>query len=241
VGEGTLYDHGLSTVVADSTGVAIPWNVVYTTATGEAGLYQAAVTAVPNAYNNVGTPTTFTGASQYGVLRLGVSKDDLEGNLKWFATLDTQVYGSQAQADAAISANSVADFPVEVKRLEVVQVGFVVIRGSTAAITATDSLKKVAISATLAGGAANSASLITTSTTNFDGILSAADTTVQAALETVDDHSAHKGSVATGATTDFVRLGPDDDDSYRLGIVGGELVVQKKSGGTWSTTNVIGS
>ena len=74
----------------------------------------------------------------------------------------------------------------ELIALEIAQLGYIIFRQSTGAIT-TITISKSTLKQTLSTGGTNTAGLITTNVTNFDGFLSAADTNVQAALETLDE------------------------------------------------------
>ena len=197
IGASILYDHGLKTTIPDSTGVAITWDVVYTTAGGAAAL-DAQTTQLAAEYNNAGTPTATT---SFVVYRLGVSKDDLEGTVQYFAVMDDAVFANQAAANAAIAGGDIAAFPSEIAALEVARVGYVIIRGSTNAIVETISDKKTAITASIQGGSANSANLISTDTTVFLGWLTSLDPTVQQALQSLSDLGFKGTAQTTDATT----------------------------------------
>jgi hypothetical protein len=202
-GASILYDHGLRTTIPDSTGVAITWDVVYTTAGGAAAL-DAQTTQLAAEYNNAGTPTA---ANSFVVYRLGVSKDDLEGTVQYFAVMHTEKFSTKARANAAIADGDIAAFPSEIAALEVARVGYVVIRGSTNAIVEMVPDKKTAITASIQGGSANSANLISTDTASFLGWLEATDPTVQQALQSLSNLGG-KGTVQTtdATTTDLATL-----------------------------------
>jgi hypothetical protein len=48
------------------------------------------------------------------------------------------------------------------------------------------------------------------------------------------------GNIGTAATTDYVLLGPDADNSWRFGVDSGNLIMQKKVSGTWTTQAIVG-
>jgi hypothetical protein len=121
--------------------------------------------------------------------------------------MHTTTYSNDSSALSAISSGAVAAFPAELKGLEVVQLGFVVINadgaGAGTIISGGVVVAKQAFGASLIGASAsNQASLITTTTTNFvaaggvSSILSGSDTTVQAALDTLTLGAASRYSAA---------------------------------------------
>lgn len=182
-GTDLLLDHGLTTVIPDSGGGAVSWRRFYTNASGKWVQYnnQAAFTAV---YNNSGTVTALTGG-RYGVFRLYASKDDLNTSTpQYFAVINTAEYASLNLARTAITSG-VAASSNELYNVELSQLGYVIFSGTS--IAEVQISKASGRSAPTGGGATTTASLIATSTTNFNHILSAADTNVQAALETLDD------------------------------------------------------
>jgi hypothetical protein len=185
VGTDYLSDHGLRTTISDSGGVAETWNKVYTNGSGKWALYNSNDTFL-GVYNNAGTVTAL-GANKYGVYRLYASKDDLNSTTPvYFAVIGDAQYNNQTLAETAISNDSVPVISNELAGLELTQLGYIIFEESSSSISEVI-IEKETIRSVFTGGASTVASLITTTTTNFDHILSAADTTVQAALETIDD------------------------------------------------------
>ncbi len=182
-GADLLLDHGLNTTIPDSGGAAVSWRRFYTNAAGKWVQYdnQAAFSAI---YNNAGTVQALTGG-RYGVFRLFVSKNDLNTTTpQYFAVINNAQYASITLARSAITAG-VSTATNELYNLELAQLGYVIFTG--AAIVEVQISKGTGRIAPVGGGATTSASLISTSVTNFNHILSAADTNVQAALETLDE------------------------------------------------------
>lgn len=182
-GSDFLLDHGLTTTIPDSASAAVSWRRFYTNVSGKWVQYnnQAAFTGV---YNSGGTVTALTG-SRYGIFRLYVSKDDLNTSTpQYVAVLHTAEYASITLARAAITAG-VAAATNELYNIELAQLGYVIFSG--AAIVEVQISKATGRLAPVGAGATTTASLISTSTANFNHILSAADTNVQAALETLDE------------------------------------------------------
>ena len=186
-GADQLEDHGLVTVIPDSGGVAEVFNFMFTDGAGDWDRDSQANT-FPSEYNNAGVIAAL-GASKYGIFRLFVSKDDLETGIPvYYAIFDNAQYNNLTQAQTAIANNTPATSTNELFDLEMAQLGFVIKEEST------DTIVDVIIEKSVAGTQtsmppANQASLVTTNTANFDGWLSATDTTVQAALETLDELS----------------------------------------------------
>jgi len=185
VGTDYLSDHGLRTTIPDSGGVAETWNKVYTTAGGKWALHNTNDTFA-GVYNNAGVVTAL-GVNKYGVYRLYVSKDDLNSTTPtYFAVIHTAQFNNQALAETAISNDTIAVATNEIEGLEIAQLGYIIFEESSTSIVEVI-IEKETIRSVFTGGTSTVANLITTNTANFDHILSAADTTVQAALETIDD------------------------------------------------------
>lgn len=182
-GADLLLDHGLDTTIPDSGGAAVSWRRFYTNGAGKWAQYnnQAAFSAV---YNNAGTVQALTGG-RYGVFRLFASKNDLNTTTpQYFAVINNAQYASLTLARSAITAG-VSTATNELYNLELAQLGYVIFTGS--AIVEVQISKGTGRIAPVGGGSTTSASLISTSVTNFNHILSPTDTNVQSALETLDE------------------------------------------------------
>jgi hypothetical protein len=183
VGDDYLNDHGLETTI--TAGADIIFKKFYTNATGKWAQYNNS--NVFNGYWNSAGTATALGAGRRSIYRLYVSKDTLNAATPtYFAILDTTTYGSSGTATTAISNDLPAKATNELMALELSQLGFIVFRESTGAIE-TIVISKTTLRSSTSSSGTNIAALVTTSTANFDGILSAADTNVQSALETIDD------------------------------------------------------
>lgn len=180
-----LEDHGLETTIPDSGGVGETWEFYYTDGTGKWVQYASTAT-FPSIYNNAGTPTAL-GASKYGVFRLYCAKEDLNTSTpKYIAVIDDAQYNNLTQADTAIANGNIVYATNELFLLEVCHLGYVIYEQSTSSITEVI-IEKATIRGSLIAASASTANLISTTTTNFNGWLSAADTNVQSALDTLDD------------------------------------------------------
>ena len=185
-GADVLSDHGLNTTIPDSAAAAVTWIKMYTTAAGK-WARQNATTTFTGFWNNAGTATALT-AGRFAVYTLYVSKNNLNSATPtYFAVLDIAQYTSQGAANTAIANGTPAKITNELALLEMAQLGYITYRESTAAITSVV-ISKSTLRQTLSTGGTNQASLITTNVTNFNGVLSSADTNVQAALETIDEY-----------------------------------------------------
>lgn len=191
VGAASVNDHGLETVIPDSAGVAITWSFYYTDALGRWVEYTlGAGQTFPMVWNNAGTITALntSGVNSHAVIRCYAIKAEPNSNLPtYIGVIDTTAYSNLGTATAAITADAVAYATGTLFGLEPAQLGLATLNNNVAGgtidsvVIAKDTLR----SATSSGGT-NSAALVTTNTSGFGNNLSAADTTVQAALDTLD-------------------------------------------------------
>lgn len=216
-GSDELADEGLYTIIPDSSSVAELFFQVYTLASGKWAMHSYSDT-FDGYYNNAGTPTVL-GASKYGIYTLYVGKDSLNVTTpRYVAVLDNSEYSNLSAAQTAIASGNTAIPTGGLKDLEIAQLGYIIYQKSTDTIVDVI-IDKATLKQTTSTGGTNVASLVTTSTIDFDGILSAGDSNVQAALETIDewgktttDHAfligngtgVAIGSLAVGATGETV-------------------------------------
>ena len=183
-GDDVLSDHGVDTTIT-TTATVTSWLKYYTNAGGK-WARQNSTDSFTGYYNNAGTPTSL-GGSGFAVYTLYVAKNNLNSaDPIYIAVLDTVKHASSGAASTAIANGTTARASGELALLEMAQLGYIIYRGSTNAIT-TVTISKSTLKATLSTGGTNTASLVVTDTTNFANILSAADTNVQSSLDTIDD------------------------------------------------------
>jgi hypothetical protein len=226
-GADTLEDHGLDTTIPDSAGAGVVFKRFYTDAGGKWAVQNTSDTFA-GYYNNAGTPTAIP-ANKYGIYRLYVSKDNLNAATPtYYAVLDTTIYNNLIAANTAISNNTPAHSTAELAMLEMAQLGLIVWEESSSTIVEVI-IAKDTLRGTISTGASNIASLVLTNTASFNGILSAADTNVQAALDTIDnwgagttDHAviigngtgSALGALAVGATGETLMGATGADPSW---------------------------
>lgn len=180
-----LEDHGLETTIPDSGGVGETWEFYYVDGSGK-WVFNTSTATFPSVYNNAGVVTAL-GVNKYGVFRLYCSKEDLNSSTpKYIAVIDDAQYNNQSAADAAISNGNISYATNELFNLEVCQLGYVIYEESSSSIVEVI-IEKATIRGSFVAINNSSANLITTDTSNFNGWLTATDTTVQTALETLDD------------------------------------------------------
>lgn len=202
-----LEDHGLETDIPDSGAAAVNFTFMFTDGAGKWEIDSTANTFASE-YNNAGVVAAL-GANKYGIFRLYVSKDDLNtATPVYYAVLDDAQYNNLVQAQTAVAQNTPARQSNELAAIELAQLGLVIKEESS------DNIVDVIIEKDVGGGSTSLvspgvASLVATDTTNFNAWLGAADTTVQASLETLDDvglgvtpqHSVLLGDASYGITS----------------------------------------
>jgi hypothetical protein len=201
IGADELHDHGLETDIADSGGAAVSVNFVFTNGAGKAE-WDSASTHFLSEYNNAGTMTAL-GAGKYGVWRVGVSKDNINAATPtYYALPGLAQYNNLTAARAAITAGMLW-FPTEVSKLELANLGYIIYQESTSTIVEVIVARSI-LGTSLSSTSVNSAALINVDTSLFDGWLSATDTSVQTALETLDE-TAKDGTFHMENTADGTR------------------------------------
>jgi hypothetical protein len=204
----TLLDHGLETTIPDSAATALTFRVVYVAASGLTQL-STPTTAAPLFWNNGTAATALTG-TQRANMRVGVLKDDINSaNPTYIIQLDaTGTYASNASAANAIAAGNVSAFSAQLRTLEIVQLGFITVTNAAGgSIVAVTPAKQVA-NQTYAGGSTAAGAAITLDTTNFNGELSGAESTVQLLADRLDDYNSvlDWGTAKTYRIGNFVRV-----------------------------------
>jgi hypothetical protein len=189
VGNAGLYDHGVMSMIPDSGGAAITSYFAYTDALGRWNAY-AAQSEFPMVYNNAGTVTALP-SGNYGINTVYVTKNEPNsGAITYITVIGTGNYANANTAETALANNQVTKATNELQRTEIALLGYVVIRNSGDGHIHTVKIsKQVAGAAGLGGGVGGSAALTTTDTSGFNNVLSASDSTVQLALNTLDDHA----------------------------------------------------
>ena len=187
-GADELVDHGLQTTIPEAADVS--WKKFYKNAGGKWAI-DATGTDFAGRWSNGGVPEDLT-ASKYAVYRLYVGTDS--GNATtpiYYGVLHTAQFSNQGAAATAIADGDISVADGELALLELAQLGYITQGPSAAGDIIVFTIDKSTLRSTISGGAGSStASGVTTNTVDFDGILSGADTNVQAALNTIDNFGA---------------------------------------------------
>ena len=210
-GENTILDHGITSAVAEAA-AGFTATFLYVDGSGKMRQYGSATDVFPAYYNNAGTPTILTvGSNRWVIYRIGVIKDSgltSSATAQFVAVMDTVQNTSAANATTRITSGAVTPFPPELKALEVCQVGYVVVRKTSAGAIDTTNVPpttslQIFGAQYVSGGTSTAAALITANTTDFDGEFSGAETNVQLCLDRIDDYD----SLLDWATTKTYRVG----------------------------------
>ncbi|MEE8208147.1 MAG: hypothetical protein V3T88_04220 [Nitrosomonadaceae bacterium] len=228
VGADELDDHGLHTIIPDGGGTAETWIQMLTNAGGKWITYQSSDTF--DGYWNSGGTATAPSGSKFSVYTLYISKDDLNtATPTYCVVLDDQEYNNLNAAQTAIADGTVAIATAEFVQLEVAQLGFIIYQQSIDTIVDVI-IAKATLRSTISGGSGtNLASLVLTDVTNFDGILSATDTTVQVSLDTIDEWGKsttdHAVLLGQGTGTPIISLAVATNGQLIIGSTGADPTV----------------
>lgn len=226
-GDDYVDDHGLEDKIVGAASTSIAINYYHTDGAGK-WIRDTQSKTLPAKYNKSGTATALT-AKSYGIYRIYVSKkDDKAGAVvNYFGIYDNSEYTNSTLAHKAITDNTVAQATNELMALELAQLGFVIVDSAGAIsdiVIAKSSLRGV-----YANNTTNQAKLVVVDTSNFDKTLSSTDTTVQTALETLDENTVNlaKDQTIKGSKTLYsvVNLGV-------TGTISGVQEYRHKSAGT---------
>jgi hypothetical protein len=199
-GTDVLTDHGLDTTIPANAG---PLSVIYAEylngSSGGAAKYHNTLTTIPDRVWRSGSYQTVQN-NYFVVHRLYVTKNSMNSAApQYISVVPVTEYPTLAQADAAIASGAVQALPAELKALESAQLGYVVLKkqGGTLQIEEIIVEKQTFSARFLGSSPATAAGLITTVTSGFNVILSGADASVQAALDTIDNTAAKKAASST--------------------------------------------
>lgn len=239
-GADELEDHGLETTIPDSGGTAEVFEQYFTLGSGKWARYAQSDT-FDGTWNNAGA-TAALGANKYAVYRLYVSKDNINtATPVYFAVLGDAQYNNLTAAQTAVANDSIPTATGELAALEMAQLGYIIFEESSTSIVDVI-IAKETLRASFSGATSTLASLILTDVTNFDHILSAADTTVQSALETIDDLTfAGDSGTAQASSAQFTIAGSGSITTSAAGstvTIGGGGIVWNEVTGTTQAISV---
>jgi len=244
VGADELEDHGLETTIPDSGGAAENFSFMFTDGSGK-WVRDSIANTFPSEYNNAGTVTAL-GSNKYGVFRLYVSKSDINSSTPtYYAVYNTSQYNNLTAAQTAIASGNIAGKSAELAQLELAQLGYVIKEESSDTIVDVI-IEKETVKGDISIAIAGNASLVLTDTSNFNGWLSASDTTVQSALDTLDDVGLNvtpeHSILLAGSGYDISSTGVLTNGQLVIGNTGNAPSVSTLTAGTGITiTNAAGS
>jgi hypothetical protein len=201
ISAGTLIDADIvESWPAVTTGASV--NHTYRTA-GGAFARDSFSQQFPMKYNLNGVPTALNNG-QFGVFRLFLTKSSRNDSPPQFISeMHTAVFGNATAAQTAIASGTISNFGAF--NNDLAQVGYVTVAmNSSGGYVSATQIEKTTFRQTTGGtGVGSTAANVVTSTTTFDKLLSATDTTVQQALETIDEQAVSLAGVQTltGAKT----------------------------------------
>ena len=229
VGDAVLLDHGLSTDLTSSNDVLM--NIFYKNAADKwIRSYQG--DALINKYNLSGVPTISTLSNAHFVFRLYATKNDLNtADVNYIAVMHTALYTSRNSALVAINSGLIEIADSELAALEVVQLGFVVVKYAGAG--APNEIDTIVIArqtsgAVITGDAvSNNASNIVMDTTGFDKILDDTNTTAQSVADALDELTHNElNTLQGGNATERYHLTADMHTQITTGIYSGDTTFQ---------------
>jgi hypothetical protein len=157
----------------------------------------------PMYYDLNGTPTALANG-EFGVYRLFMMKSSLNDNPPQFISeMNSAKYGNLTQAQTAIASGSITNFGAF--NNELAQVGYVIVAmNASGGYVHSVQIEKTTLRQVSGGsGVGSTAANVVTDTSLFDKVLSTGDTTVQSALNTIDENavSVDKAQTIAGVKT----------------------------------------
>lgn len=226
-----IHDHGIEGDFPDSSGAGVPVKHYYTNGAGKY-VRDSSGTEFPMKRNNAGTAESIT-VNRFGVFMMCYSKDDLNtAGGKRISLMHTEEFTTQTQAQTAINNGSVASIGNELKALEMAQYGFIIVKNTAAGghIVYIDTKKDIAGGNLTQAGGTSTAAGINTDTSNFDGNLSVADSTSQAAHQTFNDYVPASASTTVSGIQENGTVAEINSDTALRNITPDALIGSKYSG-----------
>jgi hypothetical protein len=170
----------------------------------------------PMKYNLNGTPTAL-GNGDFGVFRLFLVKSSLNNAAPQFISeMHTAKFANLTAVQTAIAGGTIANYGGFDKDLA--QAGFVIVAmNASGGYVAEARVAKTTLRQVTAGtGTGSTASNVLTDTSGFDKVLAATDTTVQAALDKIDEVAQRKDSIGATIVAATEKTTPIDADSFGI-------------------------
>jgi len=191
-------DHGLSSNATAQTPVTLDF--YYTDTLGRYVRFSQNST-IPCLYNNAGVIASLS-INKFNAYRIYVTKDNLNTTDNvYIALINNAEYATLGVLQTAIANQQIQSVGSPLSNMELCQLGYIILSNPAGVNT----LNSVVIQKTTLGSTTSSAtpaiaSLITTDVSNFDRVLSATDTNIQLALDTIDENSARLNGTNTFAS-----------------------------------------
>lgn len=231
VGDGNLTDSGMLTIIPDTVGLPITFKVGYINDSGVYQTYTVSNTEVPMYYSLGGIPTILDN-DKFGIFAIGVGKTDLNTvEPQYILIMHTEQFLSTDNAIAAINNNG------EIPRLfstfpnaEMGQLGFIIVQNNgSGGIIYSIFIEKSSVgnNAIQQSSGVSNASSINLDTDNFDRNLSVSNTTVQLAMNTLDDIPVSATGIATWSDTgDYYSISSSTFNLLRggTGYINGKII-----------------
>jgi hypothetical protein len=185
-----LDDEDLTTVVSDSGGSAVTLNNYYRSMTDGKWYLYSQDTELPMRYSGAGGTADAITLNRFATFRIYVAKDNLNSSSPiYFSVMGEGDYASDSLARTAI-INGTVRATNELAGLELVQLAIVIVKYNTYGGYIYEVIvdKDVSKGKPTGTGATTQALLVSTNTTYFNGILSGSNTSVQDALDTIDNY-----------------------------------------------------
>lgn len=195
-------DHWIQDVIPDSWWAAVVINWYYTNGSWQ-WIRQSQSATAPMFYNNAWTITALatSWANHVSIANIYVSKSDLNSATPvYFWVINNAAFWTPASAQTAINNGTFATQTNELLAIELAQLWQIILENNVSGgqIWATVTIMKDTVrTGTSTGNTSSQASSVNTNVTNFNGILTSSETTVQLALDRIDDFASKAPTVWT--------------------------------------------
>ncbi len=226
VSDGILHDSGLLTAISPSLG-AVNFQLYIM---GSSGVYRyAQTTNVPMAYESSNSPTSIS-INSHAIFTVCLAKSDVNNEgAQVLLLMNSKQYGNINQARAAIEDSTPYQASSFWPNGEIGRLGYLIVKNtSNGGYIRECVLNKSSVGNNniVSGGGITQSSLIQTDTTNFNGFLSATETTSQMVFDKIDeifddDVIITGGGLQIASAGEIIKIPPNnkslgDSDQWQL-------------------------